>query len=89
MYTSLTVLPAIMKRTQIYLNEDEDSKIQRIAKDENRSKSDIIREAIDSYLIAKNKTIRKKQFKDAFGLWKDRDDLPDFDLLRKEFDREL
>ncbi len=88
MYTSLFILPVVMKRTQIYLSEDENSKIQRIAKSENRSKSDIIREAIDSYLIAKNKTIRKKQFKDAFGIWKDRDDLPDYNLLRKELDRE-
>lgn len=76
-----------MRRTQIYLDEKEDSQIQRIANNENRSKSDVIREAIDSYLIQKDKSTRNKRLTEAFGMWSERNDLPDFDRLREEFDR--
>ena len=42
----------IMKRTQIYLDEDQDRRLSRRAKASGSTKSTLIREAIDRYLDA-------------------------------------
>ncbi len=39
-----------MRRTQIYLNEDHDERLAAKAADTGRTKSDLIREAIDRYM---------------------------------------
>jgi hypothetical protein len=51
------------------------------------SKSSIVREAVDEYLAKFSAERRREVFDRVAGMWKDRDDLPDFEEMRKEWDR--
>jgi predicted DNA-binding protein len=67
-----------MVRTQIYLTEEQQRGLERLAAATGRRKSDLIREALDGYLADH----QPKDWKDALeavrGMWADRDDLDDF-----------
>lgn len=76
-----------MKRTQIYLTEEEQSELNRLSEERGVSKSSIVREAVDEYLAKHSEERRKEVLERVAGIWKDRDDLPDFEELRKEWDR--
>ncbi len=76
-----------MKRTQIYLTKEEQLELESLSEVKDCSKSALIREAVDEYIIKHSEAHRKKVFERAAGMWKDRDDLPDFEKLRKEWDR--
>jgi hypothetical protein len=76
-----------MIRTQIYLTEDERTAIQALAAAAGKPQSEIIREAVDE-MIARSGAAHRDAVLDATaGLWRDRDDLPDFRALRQEWDR--
>jgi hypothetical protein len=78
---------ANMIRTQIYLTEKERSALNSIAAQSGKKQSELIREAVDN-LIASYSQIRRRKILDRVaGIWKNRDDLPDFEKLRKEWDR--
>jgi hypothetical protein len=78
-----------MFRTQIYLTEDEREKLFLLSQELGQNQSALIREAIDQFVESKLMAKRKKHnaLRTASGLWADREDLPDFNDLRKEFDR--
>lgn len=78
-----------MIRSQIYLTEDERTSLKLICKETGRTQSDLIREAIDSLINKINKKNNNIKRQEAFGLWKDRDDYPNAEELRNEFDRDL
>jgi hypothetical protein len=46
----------------------------------------LIREAVDGFLDRYGEGNRLELLRGARGMWKDRDDLPDFEALRREFD---
>ena len=46
----------------------------------------MIRVAVDEYLARQNADW-KQDLAQAVGLWRDRDDLPDFEALRRDWDR--
>jgi hypothetical protein len=46
----------------------------------------LIREAVDGFLDRYREGNRLELLRGARGMWKDRDDLPDFGALRKELD---
>lgn len=73
-----------MVRTQIYLTEEERRALKRVADERNTSQSALVREAVDEYL-ASERTNWKRAIRGIRGMWKDRDDLPDFQKLRKEW----
>jgi hypothetical protein len=54
-----------------------------------KSQSELIREAIDRYFTSGRRADRLTLLQEARGLWKDREDLPDFSALRSELDRVL
>lgn len=80
---------AVMIRTQVYLTQEEREKLLLLSRELGLHQSALIREALDQFIEGKLIEKRKKisALKAASGLWADREDLPDFDSLRKEFDR--
>lgn len=54
-----------MKRTQIYLDEDQDRKLAERAKAAARTKSDLIRDAVDRYLDGDTKEARVRAFRES------------------------
>lgn len=76
-----------MVRTQIYLTEREHASIQKLARESGKGQSQLIRLAIDTFLVKRNISTQLQRFHAACGMWKDRKNLPDFRELRKSFDR--
>jgi predicted transcriptional regulator len=76
-----------MVRTQIYLTEKERDALRDLARQTGKKQSELIRRAIDDFLDRFQPQDRRAMLEQARGMWKDRDDLPDFRALRREFDR--
>lgn len=80
----------MMERTQIYLTKEQREALRTIAEQRNKPQSEIIREAIDCYLVDAVKEVDvEKLLEVSFGIWADRDNLPDIEALRQEWDERL
>ena len=77
----------MMKRTQIYLTIEEKKALKIIAERLGCSQSEIIRTAIDQFVLEYQAGNHLQLLRQARGIWKKRDDLPDFRAVRAEFDR--
>lgn len=78
-----------MVRTQIYLTEDQQKALRKLAARDRKKQSELIRQAIDQFLANFTQEDRLSLLRQGRGLWKDRQDLPDFAALRREADREF
>ncbi|MEX0722321.1 MAG: CopG family transcriptional regulator [Gracilimonas sp.] len=78
-----------MIRTQIYLTEKEKKAIEKLSDERNTTQSNIIREAIDEYVVKKKSKTKEKSIMDFAGIWKDKKDIPDIDKLRDEWEERL
>jgi predicted DNA-binding protein len=67
-----------MVRTLIYLTEEQQRHLERLADSTGRRKSDLIREALDGYLAEHQPKDWKEALETVRGMWADRDDLDDF-----------
>ena len=76
-----------MVRTQIYLTERQRKELPAIAKSLGKKQSELIREAVDRFIEKKGRTRREAVLRESAGIWKERDDLPDFRATRAEWDR--
>ena len=74
-----------MKRTQIYLTSSEAQGVARVAAETGRKQSEVVREAIDQYLLRLCPQDRLSRLQEARGIWKDRE--ISLDVLRGDFDR--
>jgi len=76
-----------MVRTQIYLTEEERTGLMALAESTGKKQSELIREAVDCYIARFDESRRSAALNSAAGMWKDRQDLPDLEALRKSWDR--
>ena len=76
-----------MVRMQVYLTKEDQSKIQWLASETGKTKSELVRQAIERFVGQFREEDRKSFLRQAKGLWKDRTDLPDFAAIRRELDR--
>lgn len=76
-----------MIRTQVYLTETERSGLRRLSKSMGRKPAELVRLAVDQF-IAGHQADRKKELRlKAAGMWREREDLPDFAAQRASWDR--
>ncbi len=76
-----------MVRTQIYLTDHQREELAAIAKTVGKKQSELIREAVDRLIDEQGRSRREAVLHEAAGMWKDREDLPDFREMRAEWDR--
>jgi Arc/MetJ-type ribon-helix-helix transcriptional regulator len=76
-----------MVRTQIYLTDHQRDELAAIAKTVGKKQSELIREAVDRLIDEEGRNRREAVLREAAGMWKDREDLPDFTAMRAEWDR--
>jgi len=76
-----------MITTQITLSETENQAIQIISERRGQTPEEILHEAVEQFLNAHQVESRLVAMRQARGIWKDREDLPDFAALREEWDR--
>ncbi|HBH27930.1 MAG: ribbon-helix-helix domain-containing protein [Desulfofustis sp. PB-SRB1] len=76
-----------MVRTQVYLTEQQREQLALIAKHVGKKQSEIIREAIDRLIEQTGSKHKELALKKAAGIWKNRQDLPEFRVLRGQWDR--
>jgi hypothetical protein len=76
-----------MVRTQIYLTKKERDGLVTLAKATEKRQSELIREAVDRLIEQSGTRRRRTAIEKVAGMWKDRDDLPDFRAMRREWDR--
>jgi predicted transcriptional regulator len=77
-----------MVRTQIYLTGKERAALRDLARQTGKTQSELIRRAVADF-ICRFKPLepgdRQALLQQAWGMWRERDDLPDFRALRGEF----
>lgn len=78
----------VLRRTQIYLTTEEQEALAALARQRGQTRSELIREAIDALVESSSGLTRKEMLAAGRGLWSSRRDLPDFAVLRHEWDRD-
>jgi hypothetical protein len=77
-----------MVRTQIYLTQKEYVALKSLASQTGKSQSELIRAAVDDLIDRLGSRSRRDVLDRIAGIWKNRNDLPDFGELRKSWDRD-
>ncbi len=77
----------IMLTTHITLTDTESRIIQDITRNTGKSQDDVLHEAIEQFIARFTSQDRRTVLRQARGIWKDREDLPDFEAMRQEWDR--
>ena len=76
-----------MIRTQVHLTERESEELAALSEATGETESELIRRAIDSLIEQSTAKRRDAVLQRAAGIWKDRDDLPDFNAVRSDWNR--
>jgi hypothetical protein len=75
-----------MAEIEINLTENEERALREIALRTGKTEGELIHDAVD-HLIRQGLPSGNSGMLRARGMWRDRDDLPDFGKLRREWDR--
>ncbi len=81
-----------MTTAQINLTDSQTELLRELSRRTGKTEDDLLQEAVEKLIGEESaKEVEKqkwlKSLKQAKGIWKDREDLPDFTQIRKEFDR--
>ena len=76
-----------MPESEINLTEQERDALDEIAQRTGRSQAELVREAIDHLIAEFQNEDRRPLMQKARGIWKDRQDLPALEDLRREWNR--
>ncbi|EDM24687.1 transcriptional regulator, CopG family protein [Lentisphaera araneosa HTCC2155] len=74
-----------MIRTQVYITKEEKESLESLAQSTGKSQSELIRNAIDTFIENNNTKNKKASLLNAFGMWKTNDH--DFQQTRESMDR--
>ena len=75
-----------MAEIEVNLTENEQRALQEIALRTGKTEGELIHDAVDK-LIKQGSPSGNSGMLQARGIWRDRDDLPDFGKIRREWDR--
>jgi metal-responsive CopG/Arc/MetJ family transcriptional regulator len=76
-----------MLALEISLTEQEQGALDEISQRTGKSQAELIRAAVAHLIKEFQPEDRRTLMQKAKGIWKDRQDLPDFEELRREWDR--
>jgi len=76
-----------MIRTEIDLTVQENDFLNAIAIQTGKTQSKLIREAIERFIRESDRQLRLNKMRAARGMWENRNDLPDFEEIRRSFQR--
>ncbi len=76
-----------MIKTEIDLTVQENDFLNTIAVQTGKTQTGVIREAIEHFIREFDREFRLKKMRAARGMWKDRDDLPNFGEIRRSLQR--
>jgi len=69
------------------LTEKQRRDLQEIPDRTGKSETDLIREAVDQFITRSQVSNRRDLLQKGRGIWKDRQDIPSLENLRREWDR--
>ena len=78
-----------MVTATINLTERDHAAVQRVARELGKTEAEVLQQAIDEFLAHFDAAQRRAWLEQAAGMWRDRDDLSDFEALRHELDRSV
>ena len=76
-----------MPTTQLHLSEILIERVQELSQATGKEPETLLKEGIDLVAEQHRLDLRRERIERVAGIWKDRDDLPDFEAMRREFDR--
>ena len=76
-----------MVGTQVYLTEKQRVALAAISRATGKSRSELIREAVDRFIVLPLEKHHDAVLARSAGIWKNRKDMPNFRRLRREWDR--
>jgi predicted DNA-binding protein len=81
-----------MTTAQINLTDSQTDALQKLSAQTGKTEDELLQEAVNKLISEVGEAEAKrekwlKSLRQAKGIWKDRDDLPDFRQLRSEWDR--
>ena len=75
-----------MITASITLCDEEEKALRAIAEESGKTPDELVREVVEQFLAEHQLEYRRTLRKQAYGMWRDRTDLPDFEALRCELD---
>lgn len=76
-----------MTTAEITLSKSQTQAIQAVGQSQGKTQEEVLQEAIEQFLTQHRMEPRLAALRQARGIWRERQDLPDLTKLREEWDR--